>query len=286
MKSCASSSFGARLRRDAAAASIVAAIPVLVIACHEASKPDTPPVTTATATASAPAAAGGSAAASASAPASPSASAAPAPIPPPSESPVKAAFVQPPYEIADDYCARVLVAVVKGKMTVGKDTLDAGDVLVLGGPLGQGVKGNGLAVVASARETEPCIATARPAETRAVVRGKDTKELTWANGQMSAWLDVDDAKTSPELYLGRLAGTAPVAEHDHPTSWEILAAVEASGTFVLEGKEQRLGPKQIVIVPKGAKHQWRPDPGSKLVAIQMYAPPGPEQRFKALAAGK
>ena len=27
-------------------------------------------------------------------------------------------------------------------------------------------------------------------------------------------------------------------------------------------------------------HSWTPDPGSKLVAVQMYWPPGPEQRFK------
>jgi mannose-6-phosphate isomerase-like protein (cupin superfamily) len=198
---------------------------------------------------------------------------------------VKAAFVEPPYKIADDYCARLLVAVVKGKMTVGKDNLDAGDVLVLGAPMQQEVKGTGLAVVASTPMAQPCVATARPAESRAIVRGKDTKKLTFAKGKMNAWLDVDKAK-SPELYLGRLEGTAPVAEHDHPTSWEILASVDAAGTLVLGGKEQHVGPKQVVVVPMGAKHQWKPDAGSKLVAIQMYAPPGPEQRFLALDAGE
>ena len=61
-------------------------------------------------------------------------------------------------------------------------------------------------------------------------------------GTVSAHLDVQ----SPELYLGHLEGTAPVAEHSH--------------------------------------HAWRPKAGSKLVAVQMYSPPGPEQRFVALAA--
>jgi len=102
---------------------------------------------------------------------------------------VKAAFVEPPYEIADDYCARLLVAVVKGKMSVGKDSLDAGDVLVLGAPMQQEVKGTGLAVVASTPMAQPCVATARPAESRAIVRGKDTKKLTFAKGKMNAWLD-------------------------------------------------------------------------------------------------
>lgn len=264
-------------------ASIVAAVPILFVACHEATKPDVAPVTTASPTASAPTTSAAPPAPSASA--STSAAPASAPIPSVDQSPVKAAFVEPPYKIADDYCVRLLVAVVKGKMTVGKDNLDAGDVLVLGSPLQQDLKGTGLAVVASTPMAQPCVATARPAETRAVVRGKDTKKLTFAKGQMNAWLDVDKTK-SPELYLGRLEGTAPVAEHNHPTSWEILADVDGAGTFVLDGKEQRLGPKQIVVVPMGAKHQWKPDAGSKLVAIQMYSPPGPEQRFVALDAAE
>ena len=40
----------------------------------------------------------------------------------------------------------------------------------------------------------------------------------------------------------------------------------------------------MVPVPPGVKHSWKPDPGTKLVAVQFYSPPGPEQRFKALAA--
>jgi mannose-6-phosphate isomerase-like protein (cupin superfamily) len=69
----------------------------------------------------------------------------------------------------------------------------------------------------------------------------------------------------------------------HPDSWEILCAVDAAGTFTLDGKDQRLGPRQVVTVPPATKHAWTPDEGSNLVAIQLYAPPGPEQRFKALA---
>ena len=91
------------------------------------------------------------------------------------------------------------------------------------------------------------------------------------------------ADVSPNAYMGRLEGIAPVAEHVHPDSWEILCAVDAAGTFTLDGKDQRLGPKQIVVVPPNTKHAWKPDDGKKLVAIQLYGPPGPEQRFKKLA---
>jgi mannose-6-phosphate isomerase-like protein (cupin superfamily) len=100
---------------------------------------------------------------------------------------------------------------------------------------------------------------------------------------MSAHLDVTPA-ASPELYLGRLEGTAPVAEHSHSGSWEVLAVVEANGMLALDGTEGHVGPRQIVMIPAGAKHAWNPEAGSKLVALQMYAPPGPEQRFVALAA--
>ena len=100
---------------------------------------------------------------------------------------------------------------------------------------------------------------------------------------MRAYLNVG-AKLSPNVYLGRLEGTAAVAEHEHTTSSETLIAIEGSGTFTVDGKDSRLGPRQIVHVPKGTKHAWKPDPGTKLVAIQLYEPPGPEQRFVGLAA--
>jgi hypothetical protein len=39
----------------------------------------------------------------------------------------------------------------------------------------------------------------------------------------------------------------------------------------------------VVVIPAGTKHAWRPDPGSRLVGVQLYWPPGPEERFRALA---
>lgn len=65
---------------------------------------------------------------------------------------------------------------------------------------------------------------------------------------------------------------------------EILATQAAAGTLTLGGKSRRLGPGEIVFVPPGVKHSWQPDEGAPLRAIQLYAPSGPEQRFKKLAA--
>jgi quercetin dioxygenase-like cupin family protein len=202
------------------------------------------------------------------------------------EPPVKARFVDTPARLDAAVCERVVVAVVKGKVTAMSETLHAGDVLVVTHGDAFDASGTGTVVWASVAIPD-CAALSRPAAAKVVVRGAPTPKLEWAGGTMSARLDVSAAsKVAPELYLGRLEGTAGVAEHDHPTSWEILAAVEAKGAFVIDGTEARLASRQIVFVPPGAKHAWKPEPGSKLVAVQMYAPPGPELRFGALAAAE
>ena len=40
----------------------------------------------------------------------------------------------------------------------------------------------------------------------------------------------------------------------------------------------------LASVPPGMPHGWKPAGKAPLLAIQVYAPPGPEQRFKKLAA--
>jgi mannose-6-phosphate isomerase-like protein (cupin superfamily) len=115
-----------------------------------------------------------------------------------------------------------------------------------------------------------------------VVTSATRTPLTWAKGEMSARLDLENLQ-SPRAYFGRLSGTLPVAEHDHAGSWEILLAKEGRGTFTIAGREQRLEAGQVVYVPPGVKHSWKPDAGTRLIAAQVYVPPGPEQRFRKLA---
>ncbi len=201
--------------------------------------------------------------------------------------PVTARFVQAPGKVgtkaagdAGDACSMMMLAVVRGRMTVLNETLEKGDVIVLNDTKENDAKGDGLAVEAQMRLLD-CLS--KPGPDKTIIRGSGTPKLEFAGGKMAAWLDVG-AKVLPNLYLGRLEGTAPVAEHVHASSWEIVASIEASGTFTLDGKEAHLGPRQIVAVPPNVKHAWKPDPGQRLVAIQMYTPPGPEQRFVTLAA--
>jgi mannose-6-phosphate isomerase-like protein (cupin superfamily) len=202
------------------------------------------------------------------------------PQPPASvEPPVEARFVEAtsaPASVPVPACHQLFVAAVKGMVTAGTQTLSEGDVLATtAGPVE--LRGSGLAVVATTAVT-PCTVPPR------LVLASTAPELTFMGGAMHAHLDLDDRTVSPTAYLGRLSGTAPVGEHSHDKSWEILCAIEAAGTFTLAGHPKRLGPRTCVFVPPATKHSWQPDPGSTLVAIQLYLPPGPEQRFKKLAA--
>lgn len=285
--------------RSCRAASVFATGALLVMgavaSCRDAARPEVPPLTTARPE--------GAPVVGSGAPGAPleggaaDAAAALAPVP---AAPVKAKFVDTPAKLEAGACRRVLVAVVKGKVTALGETLGAGDVLVVAHGDAFEAKGAGTVVWAEAELGGECAVLARPPQTRTVVRAGAAPELRWAGGTMSAHLDVATnppkapvaaaappaVSLSPELYLGRLEGSAGVPEHEHTASWEILAAVEADGTFVLDGTEGHLGPRQIVMVPPGHRHAWRPEPGSKLVAVQMYAPPGPEQRFVGLAAAE
>jgi mannose-6-phosphate isomerase-like protein (cupin superfamily) len=181
-----------------------------------------------------------------------------------------------------DRCAKVAVTATKGTVTAFGETLAPGDVLVLEWPRALKLDGAGQAVVAAMARSGACPAGSEHATEKRVVRASAAPGLAWANGQMRAHLDIGQ-DILPEFYLGRLEGTLPVAEHAHDESWEVLCALEASGTFTLNGRDNRLGPGGCVALPPGARHAWKPDPGTRLVAVQIYSPPGPEQRFKKLA---
>jgi mannose-6-phosphate isomerase-like protein (cupin superfamily) len=204
----------------------------------------------------------------------------------PSENRVRASFVDlsaAGSPVTATYCDDVFLAVARGRASALGEELEQGDVLFAVGSAAFEAKGTGLAVVALWSHSPCPPVTAPPPLVKRVVRANAAPDLTFADGKMHARLDLG-TDVSPNVYVGRLDGTAAVPEHTHPTSWEILCAVEAAGTFTLDGKPSRLAARGIVTVPPNTKHAWQPDEGSRLVAIQLYSPPGPEQRFRALAA--
>jgi mannose-6-phosphate isomerase-like protein (cupin superfamily) len=256
-----------------------------IAACREAAEPEVPPLTTAhpSETVSPLMSAKPMHSASMAVVDASASIVAPAVAPPPS--PIVTFLESGTKKIETPTCTRTFITVAKGSAKVGTDSLGVGDVLVLAfaPPVDVQVSGvGGLGVVVQS-EIQVCAVLSNPGPVKTLIHAKDAPDLKWANGTMHAHLDVG-AQTSPDLYFGRLEGTAPVAPHEHEHSGETIIAIEANGTFTFDGKESHLGPKQVLYVPRGIKHSWKPAPGSKLVAIQLYDPPGPEQRFVGLAA--
>ncbi len=205
----------------------------------------------------------------------------------------RVAFVKGGETLEVGVCVRVVIAATRGMLATrivyaGSGVapkhadLGPGDSLVVTNVASVALRGDGLAV--AVRQDLPVCTAADvpPSDDVAFVKASTARELRWAGGKMTAHHDV----LGPDLYVGRLEGTAPVAEHDHATSIEVLAAVEGAGTFTVGGKDERLVAPQVVVIPAGLRHAWKPDPGTRLVAVQTYAPPGPEQRFLALDAAE
>lgn len=120
------------------------------------------------------------------------------------------------------------------------------------------------------------------------------EDLTWEGGAMHARIAFE-APASSRASLGLLIASddARVAEHTHATSWEVLSAFSASGRLnlpaqtvagrALPERDRTVTDGTIAYVPAGVRHAWHPDGTHPLIAVQVYAPAGPEQRFRALA---
>ena len=125
-----------------------------------------------------------------------------------------------------------------------------------------------------------------PIETANLATAQD---LSWAKGTSHARIGFEKGRAS----LGILFASkdAAVPQHQHDTSWEILAPLTADGTAKkatssgsMELMEIPITDGMVVAMPKATQHAWVPGGKKALLAIQMYVPPGPEQRFKKLSA--
>jgi hypothetical protein len=129
----------------------------------------------------------------------------------------------------------------------------------------------------------------RPAPIELVDLGV-AKDLSWAGGSMHARIGFEGDKQRASLGVLIASKDASVAQHQHDTSWEVLAALRAGGTMKRAAQPggtaltpSAIADGAVVLMPKGVAHAWVPGNTKPLVAIQLYVPPGPEQRFKKLA---
>lgn len=121
---------------------------------------------------------------------------------------------------------------------------------------------------------------------------KKSADLAWAGNSVHARLGFHGKGQRASVGLLIASADASVPRHNHANEWELLAILRGDGTME-KGKKpgdtkletKSVGSGKIVAIPKGVEHSFKGSGKAPFAAIQFYAPPGPEQRFKKLAAG-
>lgn len=112
---------------------------------------------------------------------------------------------------------------------------------------------------------------------------REATDLAWGGGAFHARIAFGGEHPVPASLETLLASPdAAIAEHDH-TSWEHIAILEGAGKMKLGGASHAVEPGVVFHIPKGVKHSFVPSGSSRLLAVQIYTPSGPEQRFAKLA---
>ncbi|HSD87995.1 MAG TPA: cupin domain-containing protein [Kofleriaceae bacterium] len=117
----------------------------------------------------------------------------------------------------------------------------------------------------------------REQNTRPVVPlpAKDAKTY----GPATIFLDPTVYKDAPlaASILQMPAGTK-VPEHVHANETEMLYVLEGAGTMTIAGQDIAVTPTSVIQIPPNTKHAFTATAAVR--AVQIYTPPGPEQRFK------
>jgi quercetin dioxygenase-like cupin family protein len=108
-------------------------------------------------------------------------------------------------------------------------------------------------------------------------------DLSWGGGAFHARIGWEDAGAPAVVSSLVFSKDAAVAEHVHEKEWECVLVLTGKGTLTLAGSPKSLSPGMMECVPPSTKHAWKGEGTDPFVAVQIYTPPGPEQRFKKLA---
>jgi quercetin dioxygenase-like cupin family protein len=151
-------------------------------------------------------------------------------------------------------------------------------VAVPGGPEGSARAG-------ALPTTRPVGAVPRGAVGPTVIRQADARRYPRAGGATTIYLEAPAAAgkakaPAPKVALSVLEIDAGVAvpAHRHAAETELLYLMRGGGTMTVGSVELAVTETSAVQVPPGAEHAFRAIEAT--TAIQLYAPPGPEQRFK------
>jgi quercetin dioxygenase-like cupin family protein len=83
------------------------------------------------------------------------------------------------------------------------------------------------------------------------------------------------------LTLLQTDGPARIAPHTHGASWESLLVLEAEGDLELRGRSYPITGGESLHIAPGVRHAYVARGQTRFVALQLYTPAGPEQRFLA-----
>lgn len=133
----------------------------------------------------------------------------------------------------------------------------------------------------SAHASSPTAAPgAKPVRHRVTTAEAPRHIIAGGKGRATLFLNEGTGATAASLTLLELQPGGEVPEHTHDTSVEILYIEEGAADMTVSGQTMRVSKGDAVYIPVGAKHSARVvSPGAPFKAVQVYAGPGPEQRF-------
>jgi quercetin dioxygenase-like cupin family protein len=135
------------------------------------------------------------------------------------------------------------------------------------------------ATAASSAPTGPSSPSAPSVRYRVPTSEAPRHVIAGGKGRATLLLNPSTGATAASVTLLELQPGAEVPEHIHDASAEILYIEEGTAEMTVSGEKLRVGKGDAVYIPAGAKHSARVSPGPTFKAVQVYAGPGPEQRF-------
>ncbi len=139
-------------------------------------------------------------------------------------------------------------------------------------------------VAACASSDDACVRAKEIASVRILIPGCLAGPESESRVRNDGALRVTFHRGSPDVCAVTVLDAAPafsVPEHTHATSTEHLYIAQGSGRMMIDGVEALVAAPAEFMIPPGVRHSFVSDGHTNLVAVQVYAPPGPEARFRA-----
>lgn len=112
-----------------------------------------------------------------------------------------------------------------------------------------------------------------------VVNRETHHALPFAGGKLRVKIFYDEASGHGAFSLLDADADLSVPEHVHETSAEVLFIESGNGTMILGEERFAIEPGRVIYVPPNTNHGYVAGT-EPMRALQVYAPPGPEQRFR------